>query len=183
MRRLSGSSDTAMRLTFLSLIVFLTGLPGMLCAGEPPEYQVKSAMVFNMLKFMDWPAEGAQQLQLCVVGRGPFVAGIATLHGKVVKGRSVVVQQVSPASVGGQGCDVLVFGDVERSTLAQLLEQSRTAPVVTLADTPGFIRSGGVVGFVLQAGKVRFEINQAAALRHRIRISSQLLKLATSVIE
>lgn len=172
-----------MRLIFLSILVLLTGLPGMLCAGEPPEYQVKSAMLFNMLKFMDWPTEGTQQLQVCVVGKGPFVTGVATLHGKMVKGRTLSVQQLSSAGGGLQECDVLAFGDVDRSTLVQLLEQSRTAPLVTLSDTPGFIRSGGVVGFVLQGGKVRFEINQASALRHRVRISSQLLKLATTIIE
>lgn len=172
-----------MRLTFLYLMVFLAGIPGVLCAGEPPEYQVKSAMLFNMLKFMDWPTESTQQLQVCVVGKGPFVTGVAALHGKMVKGRALSVQQLSSSGGGLQECDVLAFGDVDRSSLTQLLEQSRTAPLVTLSDTPGFVRSGGVVGFVVQNGKVRFEINHIAAQRHRVRISSQLLKLATTIIE
>jgi hypothetical protein len=105
-----------------------------------------------------------------------------SLQGKTVKNRPITIQQLSATPVIS-GCEVLILSDLERSSVSSLLEKTRTAPVLTVSDSKGFARSGGVVGFVLQQGKVRFEINQTAAQRHRLRISAQLLKLAQIVTE
>ncbi len=146
------------------------------------EYQVKSAMIYNMVLFMDWPEDAlptsSTKFSICVVGKGGLVAAVDSLQGKQVKGKTVVVHQGSAAN-NASGCQVLVLSDLDKSATASLLERTRINPVVTVADSSNFARSGGTVGFILQNGKVRFEINQAAAQRHRIRISSQLLKLAT----
>lgn len=104
-----------------------------------------------------------------------------SLHDQIrfqVKGKAIALRQLDPA-VGATGCQVLVISDFDKTSISRLLEKSRSSAVLTVADSAGFARSGGVVGFVLLDGKVRFEINQAAALRHRI--SAQLLKLARIV--
>jgi hypothetical protein len=53
--------------------------------------------------------------------------------------------------------------------------------VLTVGDTDGFAQRGGAINFTLQARKVRFEINPAAAEQAGLKMSSQLLKLATLV--
>jgi hypothetical protein len=54
-------------------------------------------------------------------------------------------------------------------------------PIHTVGDVSGFSRNGGMVELFLQDGKVRFEINLAAARQSRLKISSQLLKVARIV--
>ena len=54
--------------------------------------------------------------------------------------------------------------------------------MLTVGDTGGFLEQGGIVNFVLEGTKVRFEISQEAAQRAGIRISSRLLRLATRVV-
>ena len=49
----------------------------------------------------------------------------------------------------------------------------------TVSDLHGFARDGGVARFVVESGKVKFEIIIDAAKRAKLSISSQLLKLAT----
>lgn len=156
-------------------------------AGEAEEYRVKAAMIYNMIRFMDWPEEtlaaGDQKLSLCLAGSGPFATAVLdTLPGKQVKGKALTVRQLSPAN-DPSGCQVLVLSDLDPQASKALMAQTRTNGVLTIADSVGFAEAGGVVGFVLVEGKVRFEINQGAAQRHRIRISAQLLKLAKSVLE
>jgi hypothetical protein len=58
------------------------------------------------------------------------------------------------------------------------LKNARTQPVLTVGESPDFVRQGGIINFILEEGKVRFEIDPANAERARLRISSRLLRLA-----
>ena len=53
--------------------------------------------------------------------------------------------------------------------------------MLSTGDGEGFAQSGGIVGFTTRDNRVRFEINLARADEARLKISSQLLKLATIV--
>ncbi len=172
-------------------LVYLLALGCLLPLAQPAhaesgEYQIKAAMIYNMIRFMDWPEEAlpasAGQFTICVAGKGGLGPAVDGLQGKQVKGKTVVVRHSSPVT-GAAGCQVLVLSDLDKTATADLLEKTRSSVVVTVADSAGFARSGGTVGFILQNSKIRFEINQTAAQRHRIRISAQLLKLAQIVQE
>jgi hypothetical protein len=53
--------------------------------------------------------------------------------------------------------------------------------VLTVSDMPGFTRRGGMIQFVLDGDKVRFEINLASAENAKLVFSSELLKVAASI--
>jgi hypothetical protein len=61
---------------------------------------------------------------------------------------------------------------------SEFLRTARTAPVLTVGESPDFIAQGGIINFVRGAGMMRFEIDQEAARRARLQISSRLLRLA-----
>jgi len=48
---------------------------------------------------------------------------------------------------------------------------------------PHFAERGGIIGMVMQQDRVRFEVNRWAAEQSRLALSSELLKVATRVIE
>lgn len=180
------SSCLLYRLISLLMFVCLFFQTARASAQEPGEHQIKAAMTYNMLRFMDWPDEtvAAQpaKMTICVVGKGQLGSAIAAIQGKTVKNKIIHVQQLS-ANANLSGCDVLLLSEIDRSTSTALLDRTRSAAMLTVSDASDFARNGGVVGFVVQQQKVRFEINQAAAQRHRLRISAQLLKLAQIVTD
>jgi YfiR/HmsC-like len=53
--------------------------------------------------------------------------------------------------------------------------------VLTIGESDGFARAGGMVNFVIDAGRVRFDVNQKAAERRGLRLSSRMLRLARRV--
>lgn len=142
----------------------------------PLEYQVKAVYLFNFTRFVEWPDSGAPAapLTICVAATNPFGPALAeTLRGEQVNGRPlearVVVNQAA-------GCDVLfVPRGVAHDTY---LRAARGRPVLTVGESPGFLAGGGMVNFVLEDGKVRFEIDANAAAGAKLRISSRLLRLA-----
>jgi hypothetical protein len=53
---------------------------------------------------------------------------------------------------------------------------------LTVGDTDRFVETGGMINFVKEGKKIRFEINEAAAKRAGLRVSSKLLSLASRTI-
>ena len=57
----------------------------------------------------------------------------------------------------------------------------RDLPILTVGEANEFLADGGMIHFHLDGDKVRFDINASDADSSRLRISSRLLLLATSV--
>jgi hypothetical protein len=124
------------------------------------EVKVKAGLVFNFAKFGTWPALGADSpIVLCVVG----AEAIATV----------------PAS--WRACHVLFVGDSASAPGAEGIRAIRTQRILTVSDGKGFSRSGGVIEFYIQDGRMRFIINLDALDRAGVRLSSRLLGLAKTI--
>jgi hypothetical protein len=61
-----------------------------------------------------------------------------------------------------------------------MLGQVRNPCALTVGEVENFLPGGGMVNFVIQGSRVRFEINPAAVGRSNLRVSSKLLSLATT---
>ncbi len=78
-------------------------------------------------------------------------------------------------------CDVLFVCTSETDCLEQLLPLTAHGTAVTISDIPDFVLHGGMIGFVTESNKIRFEINLDNAKKQNIKIRSQLLELARKV--
>jgi len=143
-------------------------------------------MVFNIAKFIEWPAETFPNektpLTLCVIGKGPFGQALENLKGKLVHGHPISLKLASGVDDIGM-CHILVINDSERHQLQSILERSRRYNMLTISDIRRFAQAGGVIGLFPQDGKIRLAVNLDSAQRLRLKISSQLLKLAKIVQE
>src|SRR5258708_21680083 len=73
---------------------------------------------------------------------------------------------------------MLFVGASERGHLDELMQIVKGLPILTVGETPGFAERGGVIRFVLEDNRVRFEVNVEAAHQADLTISSRLLTLA-----
>jgi hypothetical protein len=153
--------------------------------AKPNEYDVKATYLYNFSRFVEWPAGGLQarseSFAICVLGEDPFGGALkATVAQETVAGRSVVTKQV-PAAQDAVTCRVLFISSSEDKRLKEILASLGTASVLTVSDLPKFTQRGGMVQFVLEGNKVRFEVNSAIAQRAGLTLSSELLKVAVNV--
>ena len=152
-------------------------------AGEPLEYQVKAAFLLNFTKFVEWPpsAFGAADspIAICILGNDPFGNSLDQIVAEeVVDGRRVGVRRIkrTPAP---KSCQALFVGMPEKEVLSIL---SGLGPgVLTVGEGESFVRDGGMIAFVIENRRVRFDINQTAAERAGLKLSSKLLSVARSV--
>jgi len=140
--------------------------------GRLEEYRVKSALLVNFTKFVQWPHDGA--LTLCLLGDAP---GLDEAVSAQVKGRQIVARRVALRDDVSH-CDVLfISASVGRFT-GDVLARLNSAPVLTVGETDPFLNDGGIVRFFVEANRIRFQINAKAAGERGIKINSQLLSLA-----
>ncbi len=154
-------------------------------AGAPSEHQVKAAFLYNFANFVEWPAgalgaDGAP-LKVCVLGEDPFGGALDNaFRDQVVQGHKVQVSRGATLAALGR-CHILFLSRSEQARWPELLKELRGAPTLTVADGPPLVQQGGMVNFILEAKRVRFEINRGAAEHAGLRISSKLLALARIV--
>ncbi len=163
-----------------------------------------AAFLFNFLKFVDWPngkaADPNQPITIGIVGKDPFAKAFEPVKNKKVKGKRVVVKRfksvVELKKLGEKGkdelnkqteatkkCHLLFVCSSEKEVLKETITALKDRPVLTVGDTKQFLKSGGIINFVMEKQKVRFEISDAAAKRSKLQVRSQLLRLARKVVK
>lgn len=153
-------------------------------ADAPSEASVKAAFLPRFARYVTWPptdrpGQGAPVV-LCIIGRdpfGPLLEQAARSQG--VDGHAVVVRRVANAAVA-RGCHLAFVGGSPQQPTGQMLAALGGRPILTITDA----RSGaprGIIHFALVAGRVRFFIDEAAAAKRGLTISSRLLGLAVAV--
>jgi hypothetical protein len=65
--------------------------------------------------------------------------------------------------------------------LPEILAAIRKQPILTVGDQERFAHQGGMINFVKQGGKVRFEVNSAAVEAGGLKMSAKLLQVAIPV--
>lgn len=176
----------ARRVAALVLLLFTLTFPFTTSMGQETDYDVKAAFVYNFIRYVEWPARAFRAaddaITLCIVGSDEAAEATAGLDGKTVRGRRIAVKRVNSAA-GIEKCQILFVGRSAKAHARAIVGAVRGLPVLTVADIPGFARSGGAINFVLAEQRIAFEINQTAAERTGLRLSSRLLKMARIVRE
>jgi YfiR/HmsC-like len=163
-------------------------LVGALCLhaqqSSPTEYEVKAAYLYNFGKFVEWPAKvtaASDFFSICVLGEDPFGSTFdATIAGESINGKKVVVKRITKPQ-DAVSCRILFISSSEEGRLQEILAALDKLSVLTVSDLSQFTRRGGMIRFVMEANRVRFEVNLTTAEHAGLTLSSQLLKVAISV--
>jgi hypothetical protein len=154
--------------------------------AQASEDAVKAAFLPKFARYIALPAAGqpgaGQPFYLCVIGRDPFGALLDRAAAtETIDGHAVAVRRFSGAEASAiGGCHIaFLAGDSDQQT-AQMLAVLRRQATLTITDAR-WGKTRGMIHFVVDAGRVRFHIDQAAATERGITISSRLLALAVDV--
>ena len=181
--------DAWIRTALLSIagLLLLAFTPCQTQAQSSPsrEYQLKAVFLFNFIQFVQWPdavfPEPGTPIRIGVLGDDPFGQALdEAVRDETVRGHKLVVLR-SRRLEDLQDCHLLFIGKSEARRIGEILAQIDRRPVLTVGETDGFARNGGIIAFFSEGNKVRFEINPVSAQRQGLKISSQLLGLGRIV--
>jgi len=169
----------------LAVLGFACCVAGVAAAAVPLEAQVKAAYLFKFPSYVDWPGAAFPRPEM------PFTIGVAgdervaaelrrISAGRTIGGRDVVVREVHEAAQADSVHLLFVGrGDPVRTEAEIGWVRARPCLVVTDGDRPP---RGTMIHFVIDEGRLRFDIWQAAAADRGLTLSARLLAVAHQVV-
>jgi YfiR/HmsC-like len=150
-------------------------------AKDASGYDVKATFLCNLGKFVDWPtgtyAYTNAPMLIGIYGKNPFNGELVDAAQDLeINGHEVVVRPVSFNEL--PECQVLFICPSEKKNMNAILRKLDHAAVLTVTENQDPFRTGAMINFATENDQIHVEINNAAAERAGLKLSSKLLMLA-----
>lgn len=149
------------------------------------EYRIKAVFLLNFTQFVEWPEEAfagkGEPFRIGILGQDPFGDFLErVLEGETAGGRPLIVRRLRDAEEALE-CQMVFVSRSEKGRTQEILEALKGRNILTVGDSPGFLRGGGVIRFERVGNRVHFRVNPSAAEGRGLSISAKMLRLATLV--
>jgi hypothetical protein len=174
---------------FIAVLWILSSAPpkALALSDEEVEYPAKLAFLYNFAKFIEWPLASYRfpgaPFVLCIAGRDPFRPDDESeLRARTVLGHPIQIRTLG-ATDTFRVCSIAFIPFTERDQTDNILRGFQGSSTLTVGETQGFAARGGIINLTVEGNRLRFEINQLAAERAGLKISSKLFSLAKIVTD
>lgn len=146
------------------------------------EEQIKAGLLYNFLKYTEWPQNEMQQaeMQVCLYGNDPFETYLQPMRKRTVNQRSIKVRRIETAS-DLNGCHLLFVTAREKERWPELRMALTSKSVLTVSDLEGFVHSGGMIEFGRKDSRINVALNMEAVNLAQLHVHDRLLQLVTLV--
>lgn len=146
------------------------------------EYELKAYFIYTFTKYIDWSdLEKDSTFVIGIIGRSeiiPLLEKIA-LRNLVKDKRLIIKQWIRLEDIGE--CNILFITNSKKRDLARIIKRVDGNSVLTIGDTKGYSKRGVAINFIDLGDRIGFEINIEATELNRLKVSSQLQRLAVIV--
>jgi hypothetical protein len=143
--------------------------------------RIKAAYVFNFAKFVELPSAEDKLIRLCVFGRDDLNGTILSLNRRMAQGREIVVRK-DVALDQLKECSMVFVSEDHVRQLPAVVRQLNNTPVLLVGDGRRAVDHGAHLALLFSDDRVEFDVNLQNLQKSNIRASSQMLKLARTVI-
>jgi len=152
--------------------------------GRPSESETEAAFLCDFAEFVEWPpqafASTDSPIIIGILGDDIFGEDLKSMiESKTINGRPLhLVHPNADSFLELRRCHILFLSPNERRRVGEILHEMEGARVLTVSQMEHFLQYGGMINFVLEDWKVRFEVNDEPAKRVGLKISAKLLRQA-----
>jgi hypothetical protein len=183
-----GRMRFAQRLLLAALITWVpwTGISSSTAsayAGDDPDLvrAVKAAFLTKFQIYVTWPESAFDSprgpFRFCIVGTDPYGLLIDRAVDAQYVGAHPITVLRAPGTAAPAHCNLVYVGASDPAAVQALVAAEAPMPVLTVTDAMSE-STEGIINFVIIGGRVRFEIDNARAIRAGLAISSKLLDIA-----
>ena len=149
------------------------------------ESEVKATFLYKFAPFVDWPADAfispQAPVSICTTGDDAVVRVLDRAAAGQKDGEHTIAIRHLDRVERDSPCHLLYAAPSPRQTVAQARDAVQGRPVLTVTDLASSTAAKGMIAFVVENNRVRFDIDDRAAAAAGLMISSRLLSLARTV--
>jgi len=148
-------------------------------AQERPLHEVYSMMVFNFVKYVQWPAnENSKEFVIGVVGSDDIYNTLNTWYAGKAKGAKTYVIKKFKNAAEVTGCQVIFIDRSKSNEFDAVNNKVKGKGTLVVTDRNGLGSKGSCINFKTVDEKLRFELNQQAMEASNLKVASALSSMA-----
>lgn len=166
-----------MKKVFLSLatLVFCVSV----WAQERATHEIHAAMLYNFIKYVQWPDDAAGgEFVVGVLGEDDVFNTLKTWYDGKPKGSKKYVIKKLGSAAEASSCQVVYVGKGKSKEFDGVKSSTTGKSVLTVTDGNGLGQKGSCINFKVIDGKLKFELNQATVTSSNLKVSGQLTSMA-----
>ncbi len=149
------------------------------------EYEVKAALLYKAIKFVQWPESAfthpSAPVNVCILGDDPFGQAMDPISGLPLHGRAIQVKRFAALDEDVTDCQVLFVAGSESDRLTPIFAAVRNKPILTISEIDQFAQLGGAMNFSARYNRIRFEVNADMVRRAGLEMNAQFMRMVTIV--
>lgn len=154
-------------------------------AQSAPEHEVKSIYLYNFARYVEWPPGRTNSpstgIVIGVYRRDPFGAVLdETVQGKTAHDLPFSIRRIKPPGEALE-CHIVFVSGLPEGQVREALQLLDQHAVLTVGEDDAFARAGGMIAFVREGDRIRFDIALGTVEAAGLRIRAPLIKLARKV--
>jgi hypothetical protein len=166
------------RISRVFILIALMAFGFTLKSGERPMHEIHSMLMFNFIKYVEWPADAKSgNFVIAIVGDENVFSTIENFYAKrTIKGQNVKVISAEDVNTINNAY-VLYLSDSRSRDFDAVKEKFSGKSTLIITDRRGLGEKGSCINFQEINGKLKFQINQESIKSNNLKISSQLSSL------
>jgi YfiR/HmsC-like len=146
--------------------------------GEKPVHEIHAAMIYNFMKYIQWPDDGGSEFVVGVLGEDNVYNTMKNFYeGKPKGAKKYSIRKLSDISEVGT-CQVVYIGKNRSKDFDNVKNAIGSKPILTITDSINLGKKGSCINFKVVDDKLKFEINQASMNSATLKVAGQLSSMA-----
>jgi hypothetical protein len=148
-------------------------------AQERPIHEVYSMMVFNFVKYVQWPADdNSKEFVIGVVGNNEIYNTLTAWYGGKAKGTKTYVIKKFNSAAEVTDCQVVFIDKNKSNEFDAVNNKVKGKGTLVVTDRSGLGSRGSCINFKMVDEKLRFELNQQAIEASNLKVAGALTSMA-----
>lgn len=169
----------------LAFMLLSGGLAGTARAEDnATKYKLHAVFLYNFISSVEWPklvySGSVKNIDICIIGKDPMGAVLDAVAAKAeTKGDVKINVRRDVSALDVVSCNIAYIAADINPEIA--LAKAKEGAVLTVSESKGFAKTGGIIEFVMKGTGVSFNVNNREARAYGLKISPQLLEVASEV--
>jgi hypothetical protein len=167
---------------FIAFFFVMIGFNSLNANAQRPMHEIHSMLIFNFVKYIEWPAETKSgDFVIAVYGDDDVYDQLSTLYSqRQIKGQTTNIVNIADVADINSAHIIYLAANKSRDFDA-ILEKYDSKPTLIITDKSGLGKKGASINFKEVGGKLKFEINQSTFDNSNLKVSSQLVNMGITI--
>jgi hypothetical protein len=148
-------------------------------AQERPLHEVYSMMVFNFIKYVQWPDHADNgEFVIGVIGNTEVYNTLNSWYGGKPRGNKTYVIKKFNSAADLDNCHVVFIDKSKSGEFESVNAKVKGKGTLVITDKAGLCEKGSAINFKFVDNKLKFELNQKAVEAANLKVAGSLTSMA-----